>query len=366
MINRTDKIKFIAGIIRQSLKSIFIRCSKPQILQLPITGFCNSKCLTCNVWKKTEKTHIDVEQLKHALADPFFSMVQSVGINGGEITLVPNLEEIVDTVLTLQNLKTIWLISNCILDKVLLEKLPRLKAKCNKLHVKLGLTISIDGIGTLDDFIRGVPHAFEHADTVLQTINSNIRAYCDYCDIGCTVSKYNAPYLVEIQCWAKRYESIPVYYHLAVPNKRIGTFTGSKYSVLNDERASMLATEFFFSLYKSESSLSRKLQMWSNYYYLLDPNHRRTTTCSWLYQDVTIDEHLNLYYCATASEKIGNLKECSATKLIQSQLAKTIRRRLKHHCRNCIHYSYTLSFRGLVAFFIYYLREELFRGRCYK
>jgi len=367
MIGKITNLRFVAGIVRQSVFSVFRGISKPRTLQLPITGFCNSKCLTCNVWKGDCKKHIDAEALRVALSDPFFSDIQSVGINGGELTLVPNFSEVVNAVLTLPNVKMLWLISNCLLDTVLLERLEAVKATCAKRCVKLGITISVDGVGPIDNFIRGVPHAFECAEKVLCRLNKDKSAYCDYCDIGCTVSKYNAPYLVEMQCWARKYKSIPVYYHLAVPNKRIGTFSSSDYSVLSDRRATMLAAEFFFSQYQSESeSLSRKLQMWANYHYLVDMQHRRMTTCSWERQDVTIDEGLNLYLCATASEKIGNLVGNSATALMKSQVARQVRRQLKRHCLQCIHYSYSLSLRGLFTFGAYYLREELFRGQAYE
>ena len=67
---------------------------KPRVLLMPV------------------KVDIDVSKLKEILMDPFFSKLKAVGINGGEITLMKNVDEIVSTVLLLKNIEYIHFISN--------------------------------------------------------------------------------------------------------------------------------------------------------------------------------------------------------------------------------------------------------------
>ena len=115
------RISQITEILRNRLH---IR-KKPLVIQMPITSRCNSRCKTCNVWKYHDNIDIDYLTLEKALKDPFFSEVQSVGLNGGEFTLVPNFIEILNSVLTLPNIKYIYCISNGLFPKKLFEYLEK-------------------------------------------------------------------------------------------------------------------------------------------------------------------------------------------------------------------------------------------------
>ena len=85
---------------------------KPLVIQMPITSRCNSRCVTCNVWKHHEKIDIDDTALKECLKDPFFSEVKSISHNGSEFSLVPRFKEILDALDSLPKLKDVYLITN--------------------------------------------------------------------------------------------------------------------------------------------------------------------------------------------------------------------------------------------------------------
>jgi len=346
---------FIRGLIEDFFRFFKIR-RKPTTLQLPITSRCNSRCRTCNVWKMTEKMDIDAALLAKALRDPLFSELQTVGINGGELTLVKNIDEIIDAILARPSVKMIWMISNCLLPEKLLSILERTKRKCETRGICLGVTFSADGVGDVDNFIRGVPVAYERVLQVLHAVDKERNRFCDLCDIGCTVSKYNADHLAQIET-VLSFSNIPIYFHLAVPNKRIGTFDSDDYSVLTDEHARQIAAEFFFGLFCREKEVKKKLKYWANYAYLVHPKHIRMTTCDWLYRNVTIDENLNFYLCATASDCIGSLLKDSPTSLIRSAECSAVAERIRPCCRRCIHYSYSLSSRGFLVFLHDYFRH---------
>ena len=95
------QIRIIIRFIKQAVNEWFPSRQKPVVIQMPITSRCNSRCATCNVWKHHQKIDIDDEYLKECLKDPFFSEVKSVGINGGEFSLVPRFKEIIDALTSL-------------------------------------------------------------------------------------------------------------------------------------------------------------------------------------------------------------------------------------------------------------------------
>lgn len=342
-----------------SYNNIFHVRKKPHVLQIPITGRCNSRCLTCNVWKKTKNEIYDLPagKLREILKNSFFSEVVSVGLNGGEFTLDPSTLDVVDSILILPKLKSIFMISNGLYPKRLLEYLEVIKQKCYQHDVTVGITLSIDGIGNVQNLIRGVNLAWAKS---CESLNSILKDKCKYCDvigIGCTISKYNVAFLPQVETFFSKYE-IPIEYHLAVPNKRIGTFQKFDYSVLSSEEARLLALEFFFrKMESSHESKKDKLKYYLQYKYLLNHGKGRMLTCDYLDRDITIDENLNMYLCATASDTIGDLKTQSLDEILKSNELKSVHSIVRRECNTCIHYAATPTFRGWLSYISYQLQK---------
>lgn len=325
---------------------------KPSTIQMPITSRCNSRCKTCNVWKYKDNKDIDPIALEKALNDPFFSEVTVVGLNGGEFTLVPNFIEILKAVLTLPKIRYIALISNGLLPSKLFAYLEQVKEICTVRNVKFNICISVDGFGERHEFVRGVPNCFSRTKEILDCLAQNPQKYCDSYSVGCTLSKHNIEYIREAEAFFDSYKGLSVEYHLAVPNKRIKTFDDYEgYYVLTDERFRMLCSEFFYEQFKKTEAIAKKKQYYINYYFLTHNGTGRLCTCSYTNQDVTIDENLDLSLCATASDIIGNLKDFTASELINSPKTKEILKTIVSRCDHCVHYSYnSLTVKGRFCF----------------
>lgn len=348
---------------RQQIKSAFrnyfnIR-QKPCTIQMPITSRCNSRCKTCNVWKEHETKDIDPIALKEALSDTFFSEVTTVGINGGEFTLVPNFVEIVKTVLTLPKISNIYLITNGLFPKRLYEYLQSAYALCKEKGVHMHLCLSVDGIGKIHEFVRGVPNCFNKTIEIIDKMQYDRERYCSSFSIGCTISIHNAEYIKEVRDFLESYPGLQVEYHCAIPNKRIKTFDNADYYVLHDDRKRLLVAEFFYEEFLNPNKRNKKFQNFANYYFLKNGCNQRLNTCAYLNRDVTIDENLNLSLCATASDIIGNLKEKSATELFHSKKSTRIRKEISNYCKQCGHYSYhPLNIYGRLAYIYELLRSD--------
>ncbi|MDR0537809.1 MAG: radical SAM protein [Tannerellaceae bacterium] len=332
--------------------------TKPRVLQLPITSKCNSRCVTCNVWKNKTPIDIEPDKLKDILGDPYFNEVTTVGINGGEPTLHLRFEDVVNAVLSLPKIKNIHLISNAILTKRLLSLMKSCKQLCSASGCVFNYTISIDGISQTHNTVRGVSTAFNKTIESLEEIMKDKNSYCDNIDIGCTISKYNVYNLVEFETYFSNYE-ININYHLAVPNKRIGTFYNADYSVLSDKRAKLMAEEFFLVKYKEANQIKNKIKYFMNFYYLNKGGKGRLATCHYLHQDITIDEKLDVFLCATASDKIGNLTVNTFNSLIKSGKVNEIEKNISELCDTCIHYCDFPSLKGLFIMFKYFIANRI-------
>ncbi len=332
---------------------------KPLVIQMPITSRCNSRCKTCNIWKLSDHVDIDHEALKKALRDPFFSQVKTVGLNGGEFTLVPNFIDIINSVLILPQIKDIYCISNGLAPKRLFEYLEKAKEICKQKSVKIHICISVDGYGKVQEEVRGIPNCFKKTKEILDFLSTNKDKYCDDFSVGCTISIHNIDFIKETEMFLNTYNNLQVEYHCAIPNKRILTFDNADYYVLNDERKRIQAAEFFFEKCITSKSLHMRIQYFSSFYFLIHNGYNRLNICSYTNRDVTIDEKLNLLLCATASEVIGNLKEKSATELTKTKCYKKTQKEILNLCDNCVHYTYhPLTIRGRVEYIKFYMRNR--------
>ncbi len=142
---------------------LFHRFNWPKVLPINLTigvSFnCNSRCKTCNAWKKKS------EDLTLEEWDKIF---QSLGrapfwftISGGEPFLRGDLVEIVKSIYKHCRPKIINIPTNGLLCNVIPQKVEEIIKSCPETQIIINL--SLDGIGKNHDLIRGVSGSFEKA-----------------------------------------------------------------------------------------------------------------------------------------------------------------------------------------------------------
>ncbi|VGO15603.1 hypothetical protein PDESU_04188 [Pontiella desulfatans] len=340
----------------------------PRVLQFPVTSRCNSLCKSCNIPSEGSKIDMSVELLRKLVRDPLLKKTESVGINGGEPSLMRNLPELVGILLELPRIRSFTLITNGLLSDRVLEQSKAIVSQCRERGVRFSLSVSLDGVGEIHDECRGIPHGFGRTVETIDRVLAERSSYCDAFSVGCTVSKANVDHLVELDefCRAKAY---PVFYRLAVGNRRI--FTDScemDFSVLADENALQSAQEFFYGkiIDRSNRNWREKLVYFMILEYLLSKGTVRLANCFWAWRDATIDESGKLYYCATQSESIGQLDGRNGRSLFFARDNQRYRKRLcAGHCSSCIHYAFMPTPGGLFRFALFAGRWVAF-SRLYK
>ncbi len=335
---------------KENLLNVLHIRRKPRTLQMPITSKCNSKCVTCNVWMYHENVDIDPIKLKTLLKNPFFSKVRSVGVNGGELTLVKNFADVIDALFVLPKLKSLYLISNGLLPDKLFTLLKETKQKCDEKGIFLNICISVDGYAAVHESIRGIPNCFPKTKRILDEFKNNLELYAHGVTVGCTISQKNVAYLRQAEEFFRNYPFY-VQYHLAVPNKRIHTFDcAERYNVLNDEYSRMLAEEFFYAKFW-ESKWTDRYAYFCQYYYLKNKGHGRLCGCQYKYRDVTIDENLKMYLCATASDELGDTNVEKISDILSGKRFCKLEKSVCQNCDTCIHYVYsTPTIKGWILF----------------
>ena len=125
---------------------------KPFSVVISISYRCNSKCRTCDVWRKPndDLTVAEWDKVFASLGTAPFYMT----FTGGEPFLRPDLDDLVISAYKHCKPEVITIPTNGMLTERVVEKVARMCRECPASSI--GINLSLDGIGDEHDDIRGV------------------------------------------------------------------------------------------------------------------------------------------------------------------------------------------------------------------
>ena len=308
----------------------------PKVIQLPITYNCNSKCVMCNVWQMDHSGEATVEEFAVFMKDDIFKKVVSVGINGGEPSLVPNLSEYAAEILKLPSLKSLNIISHGFSPIPLFKNLEKIYKLCKEKNVKFHISISLDGVGAIHNMVRG-KRVFHKTISTIDEIIKNQYKYCDTYNLGCTVINKNINNLIELDTYSKK-KKYNIKFRLGIDNKRIESDKLRKqYSVIYSP-LKQSAKEFFHYQISESKDLVSRFKYFAIFYWLNLETPKRLLGCIWKDEGLTLDSRGELYYCAVASESIGSLRKEKGSDIFFKKKNIEYRKSIiNNNCNNCIH-----------------------------
>lgn len=156
---------------------------------------CNSRCLTCNIWKKREDELTTEEWLKvfRSLGKTPFWFT----ISGGEPFMNKNIVELAQGAYKYCKPGIINIPTNSLMPKFIPQKVEAIAQSCPDTQIIINL--SLDGIGEKHDKIRGIPGNFKKFEENLEALKALSEQY-DNLAIGIhtVVSKFNIEDIMEI------------------------------------------------------------------------------------------------------------------------------------------------------------------------
>ncbi len=194
----------LAGhIFANKLRSMFGRAQIPYKLIWNTTNYCNSRCLTCNIWQifptrggsqKLELEASDAGRIIGSLGKNLLWLT----LSGGEPTLKRKVADAVRQVYdACPRLGLITVNTNAIVPRQTLRVIKSIAEHCTRAQVHV--LLSLDGVGPVHDRVRGVDGNY---DSVLQTRSGllELRKQLPNVRIGfqSTVSKHNLSNLEEL------------------------------------------------------------------------------------------------------------------------------------------------------------------------
>jgi MoaA/NifB/PqqE/SkfB family radical SAM enzyme len=128
-----------------------------------VTYRCNSRCIMCDIWKIQDFPELhpsEYAKLPRTLRD--------INISGGEPFLRTDLPEIIEVISRACPRAHIVISSNGFLVSAIKQALPKIL----KINPRVGLNISVDGIGEMQERVRRVEHAWSKNLEVIEFAKS--------------------------------------------------------------------------------------------------------------------------------------------------------------------------------------------------
>lgn len=324
------------SLIKDILLSNLKRLPEPYKITFSVTSRCNSRCKTCNIWKKDS-----VEELSSGEIGRIFRNTGAKWINltGGEVFMRNDILDIAETVRrdnpSLFNITTNGFMTDRIVSAV--------KGIMGMGFPKFLVVISIDGPERVHDEIRGIKGAWRRAiETYKRLKRLSMESDLDVF-IGYTISEYNLGYLMETYNDIKAllpdtrredfhfnmFHISPHYYS----NDNNGNDILNHSNELIDEIgvANKMRPSGFSPITFGERSYMKYLRNRAT-------GERVPLRCASLHSSCFIDHTGNVYPCIHFDRKIGNLRESDYDlKVIwNSGKAMTTRNKIRRNkCPGC-------------------------------
>ncbi|WP_287583769.1 radical SAM protein, partial [Candidatus Borrarchaeum sp.] len=296
----------------------------PVKLAAALTFMCNSRCKTCHIWKIYKESPDRVKE--ELTTEDWKKIFDEIGTNlgwidftGGEPTLKKDVEDIITYAYNNTAISVASLTTNAILAKRSLHKIKKIVHEI-PINKAFNIIVSLDGVSSTHDDIRGVKGNFENAIWLFNELKKLKKQYCNLTvSCGHTISEYNAGKFWAFYHFLKKNhisirEIIPTLEHFTEyygKNFNENSYESFKKDLIDDFNyyLKMLINET-----RSKNIIHKVKSLFYRFYskkipaFLNDPQ-KMIVPCVAATYSAFIDPYGNVYPCTQWSIKLGNLKE---------------------------------------------------------
>ena len=302
----------------------------PSSAYIMLTDNCNSRCVTCNVWKNSSVNELTTEEIKNLLHQLKEMGIKELVFVGGEPLLRSDIGEVIREASSLK-FRAIIVVTN----GLLLEKKAEELLDSGITHID----VSIDSVGEANDKIRGVPGDYERAVKGIKAVQrlKRSKGLEVYVTIMTTLLMNDnvdrIPELVEVA------RSLEAYMLFNLLDDRIDVFKGIPFSELlvKDEQKIDETIDHLKMINKKYPNLITQcdysLEYARNY---LKGKNRYDFHCVHGYKRVYVGSHGEIYPSCWAMKPIGNIREDRLSDVIGSKEQRELAKKMyKMECPKC-------------------------------
>ena len=296
---------------RLPLYVAFRRFRRPRLLPLSlvvsVTYRCNSRCLTCNIWRK-EAPELTLEEWRKVLAKigtaPYY-----LTFSGGEPFLREDIVELVAAAYEECHPAIITIPTNGLAWKVIPEKVERIVKAAPQAQV--GINLSLDEIGPRHDAIRGVAGGYERALRTYKELRA-LRYPNLTLTIHTVISRYNVERLTTVRGELKTLGADIYISEIAEEREELGTMGSDIAPPL--EEYNKVADYLIAEARNSRApGLAKITQAFRAHYYELTKRilaeKRQVIPCYAGFASGHIAPNGDVWTCCTRAQSVGNLQD---------------------------------------------------------
>jgi MoaA/NifB/PqqE/SkfB family radical SAM enzyme len=268
---------------------------------------CNSRCLTCNIWKRRE------DELSLGEWDKILSGIGHTPywftVSGGEPFLYPQIVEFAQLIYDRCRPGIMNLPTNSILYQRIPEQVDRIARYCQESQIVVNL--SLDGVGEQHDRIRGVPGNFERFEANYRALRDLDRPNLSI-GIHSVLSVFNVDHVSELYDYALRLA--PDAYITEIAEERVELDTvGTEITPTVENYAAAVEELIARVEERTFHGLGRITEAFRVEYYRLVPRILRQQTqvigcyAGWASAQIYADG--TVWPCCVRADDMGNLRD---------------------------------------------------------
>jgi MoaA/NifB/PqqE/SkfB family radical SAM enzyme len=302
-VNRVARYGHLGAAL---LRSTVSRPSLPLKLNFCLTYWCQYRCKTCNIWQRKPTDELTTEEIVTFIREN--PDINWVDLTGGEIFLRPDIDEVLDAVVTgWRRLALLHFPTNGFLTDRIVRSVEKIAGRGPAQTI---VTVSLDGDEQTNDEIRGVKGGFRRQ---VETFKALRRIQGVLTVFGVTLSTFNLGRFAEtFEACARECPGLSIHdVHLNVAQVSSHYYGNSGAGDLRPEPAAVRSEiETYRDLRGRPRSAAQFLE--SRYLALLDEfllTGRTPMPCHALRSSCFIDPWGVVYPCITYSAPIGRLRD---------------------------------------------------------
>ena len=306
----------------------------PMNLTLGLSYRCNSKCKTCNIWRKKDfSQELSLDEFKKIFKNIGKNKLYLLILTGGEPFLHNEIVKICKLAEKYCEPKNIVIPTNCILGNLVVKKTEEILKVCKKSYITIN--ISLDGIGKKQDELRGIEGNFKKTIEAYKKLKKLEKKYKNFdVSIHTVISKFNYKNFPEIYDYVTK-KLKPKNYITEIAENR-----NELYNMNNNITPSLnqysSAINFLIKDLIKQQKLNLKQALRLEYYELVKKilkNKKQIIPCYAGIASAQIDPTGEVWFCCVRAETIGNLKDVNydLMKLWYNKKAKRQRKSISHN-----------------------------------
>jgi MoaA/NifB/PqqE/SkfB family radical SAM enzyme len=189
----------------------------PRVLLLPVTMRCNARCGMCTIWQQ-EPVGFSGEDTESLFADGVLGGdLEYLGLTGGEPTTHPAFNAVSSIAIRhAPRLREVTFNTNGFLTAKVLAAVDFLLECLAGRDIRLGVYISLDGVGEVHDRVRGIRDAFRRTEkTILKLKEAYGGSQQVHLALNSVVCRDNAEYVEPTFRFAHQL-SLPIHFSLVM------------------------------------------------------------------------------------------------------------------------------------------------------